>query len=98
MSVLRRFLSQYILLSVPYHTPIQHLSQITSKVNPAKPSELSEAAASKEGEEEDLGALIYRESQLRKREAADAAADDAVKKSERNSSASTHIVSTKQSW
>ena len=52
-----------------------------------KSSKLSEAASSKVGEEEDLGALIYRESQLRKREAAAAAA--AVKKSERNSSAST---------
>eukprot|EP00984_Skeletonema_dohrnii_P018107 scaffold8371_cov71-Skeletonema_dohrnii-CCMP3373.AAC.1 len=41
------------------------------------------------GDEDDIGALIYRESQLRKKEAAAAAA--AVKKNEKNSSsASTH--------
>jgi hypothetical protein len=51
-----------------------------------KRRKLSQATASKVGEEEDLGALIYRESQLRKREAAAAAA---VEKRKRNSSAST---------
>jgi len=39
-------------------------------------------------EEDDIGALIYKESQLRKREAA--AAASAAKKNERSSSASTH--------
>ncbi len=52
-----------------------------------KPSNPPVADVSKAGEKEDLGTLIYRESQLRKKEAA---AADAVKKSERSSLASTY--------
>ena len=46
---------------------------------------LSQAAAPNSGDDDDIGAFIYKESWLRKKEAAAAAA-----RSEKNSSASTH--------
>jgi hypothetical protein len=62
-----------------------------------KSTEISEAAAaaaaSKEGEKEDLGALIYREIQLRKREAVTAAVA-VKKKSQRITSLTTHRVAS----
>lgn len=54
------------------------------------PSKPSQAAASKGDEEDNIGALIYRESQLRKKEAAAAAAEE--KKSKRTSSTSSFTL------
>jgi hypothetical protein len=53
-----------------------------------KPNIPSAMAASKVGVEEDIGTLIYRESQLRKAEAAAIAASSATSRKNKTSSAS----------
>eukprot|EP00985_Skeletonema_marinoi_P012075 scaffold5759_cov93-Skeletonema_marinoi.AAC.4 len=50
----------------------------------------SAMAASKDGEEEDIGALIYRESQFRKAEAAAIAASSATSRKNKTSTALHH--------
>ena len=71
-----------------------HSSKKSTTTMWTKPSKFSEADASKEAEEEDIGALIYRESQLRKKE--DAAAGLAKKRRRNSSSSTRRSTSTRQ--
>ena len=87
LNVSSPFYSVFQMVSVNELSHIQEPKHSSKReaIMSAKPSKSTEAAASKDSDEkEDLGALIYRESQLRKKQAA------AVENSERSSTASTH--------
>ena len=83
-------MTKLVVLGIAVSKPQAQATNNMSTILPSKPADV---AASKGDEEEDIGALIYKESQRRKKEAA-AEATAAAEKSKRSSSTSMRTATS----